>query len=101
MGVYDLSWWLSISGVDEVSEIAFKVVEVINGVSNCFYPLSIQSYPVMIIGQLYGQALIPITKPTTIRIINASVPKGSGQGIMSLMTSIPMKGSLKITAYTK
>ena len=100
-GVYDISWWLSISGVDEVSEIAFKIVEVIDGVPNISNPLSIQSYPVIIIGQLYGQAVLPICKPTTIRIINGSSPKGSGEGIMSLTTSIPMKGSLKIIGYTE
>ncbi len=100
-GVYDISWWLSISCVDDVSEIAFKIVEVIDGVPNILNPLSSLSYPVIIIGQLYGQAVLPICKPTTIRIINGSSPKGAGEGIMSLTTSIPMKGSLKIIGYTE
>lgn len=101
-GLYDLSWYICIEGIEQVSEIAFSVIKIINGIPNFETPLIYCSYPPLILGATHAQGLISIKEKTTVRIINSSTPFGThnSTGTLQLTRNIPIKGRLKIIAYT-
>ena len=99
-GIYKIQYWISIEGVDEVEEITLNIIEVINGEPNYENPLDKESYPVIIVGQVDATAILEITEPTIIRIINASIPSGVGQGRLSLSSTQNIKGAINILAFT-
>ena len=101
-GLYDLAWYVCIEGIEQVSEISFSVVEVTNNIPNFENPLVQCSYPQFVLGATHAQGLIPIKEKTTVRIINSSTPSGNtnSKGTIQLTRNIPIKGRLKIIAYT-
>ena len=100
VGIYKIQYWVSIEGVDEVDEIALHIVEVINGEVMYNNPLDRESYPVIIVGQVDATAILEITEPKVIRIINASIPSGVGKGRISLTSTQKIKGAMNILAFT-
>lgn len=99
-GLYDFAWYVSIQGIDQVSEISFDIIPVVNGVPDYTTVLTHCNYPVIIVGQVVAEGIVAIDSPTTVRIINSSSPTGTGQGIMSLTNTLDIKGNIKIISYT-
>lgn len=99
-GLYDFAWYVSIQGIDQVSEISFDIIPVVNGIPDYTTVLTHCNYPVIIVGQVVAEGIVAIDSPTTVRIINSSTPTGTGQGIMSLTNTLDIKGNIKIISYT-
>lgn len=99
-GIYDLEWYLNVEGISQVSQIAFDVVEVVNGVPNYTSPLIHCTFPLILVGQLVSQGMIPVSTPITIRFINGSTPTNIGNGNLSLTSNVYSSGELKIMGYT-
>ncbi|MGL5066291.1 MAG: collagen-like triple helix repeat-containing protein [Sarcina sp.] len=101
-GLYDLAWYLCIEGIEQVTELSFSVIQVTDNKPDYDNPLIVCSYPQLVLGATHAQGLIPITKKTTIRLINSSTPFGTNNssGTIQLTRNIKIKGRLKIIAYT-
>ena len=82
------------SSVYYYDEAASSIMEYINGITK-----SVNIEEILEINDL---ADVPITEKTTIRIINSSRPSGDhfSESAMQLSRNIPIKGRLKIIAYT-
>lgn len=100
-GLYDFSWYINLEGISEVSEISISIIPLINNIPDYNNPLVYCDYPLIVVGQLCGQGIIPTLEPITVRIINSSTPTGIGEGTMNLTTTVDYKGVLKIIGYSK
>lgn len=97
-GVYDFSWWIAINGIDQASSIGTSLAKV--NPNGSFTVLVEESFPVIITSQFIGHGLISISEPTTVTLINTSVPVGDGVGLIVLNTAQTMKGDMRILAFT-
>lgn len=99
-GLYDFDWYLNIQGMSQVEYIAFDIIPVINGIPDYNTNLIHCSYPLLILGQLSGQGVIPINSPMTVMLINSSPPINIGNSTMTFSENCDIQGTLRIIAFT-
>ncbi|WP_297632641.1 hypothetical protein [uncultured Clostridium sp.] len=99
-GLYTFNWYVNIEGISQVAYIGFDVISVDNNIPNYQNPLVHCELPIIMVGQVVGQGMITVTEPRTVRLINASIPTSSANGIMTFVSTSNNVGSLQIIAYT-
>ncbi|MGL5615005.1 MAG: hypothetical protein ACRDD2_02075 [Sarcina sp.] len=99
-GIYDFEWYVCIEGIDQVQQISFNIIPIINEKPNYSNILCSCNFPVIISTQFNAQGTFSITTPTTVQIINASTPLSNSNGNINLTSTLESKGNLKIIAYT-
>lgn len=99
-GLYTFNWYVNLEGISQVAYIGFDIINVDNNIPNYQNPLVHCELPIIMVGQVVGQGMVTVTEPTTVRLINGSIPTSSANGVMTFASTSDNVGSLQIVAYT-